>query len=389
MKLSGFTLLEMSVVMVIAGIAMASAGGLYRIYAERLALDKTSDNMTLIHTALQNYYIKNLKYPCPADPSLGLDNDLSGVSQCTPGGGVVRTTGRDTRADTDTNPDNILIGAVPYKSLDLGTYTENGNLHNYNSIGDAGTASTSLDGWGEQIIYAVSESQTATATFDTEGGAISLQTEYGDTLVSPVGSAYFVLASTGKDGVGGYSRDGAISKACGSVAGVDSENCDNDSTFVQGIRSEGAGATHYDDIVYYQKATATTLWTYEKDPITGKIQKNVYNLNKGNVGIGVASPTERLDVGGDIKALDFRSEYICDSTGTYCFEALSLGGSGMVCPSTATTLGLLTGIENGQPVCVSMPVPTSLPAFTCPKKSGKQTVLTGIGLDGSYQCESL
>ena len=63
----GFTLLDLSVSMIVIGLIGAGALQTYRMYAETKDYGNTHSTFGGIQTAMANFYYDNGFYPCPAD----------------------------------------------------------------------------------------------------------------------------------------------------------------------------------------------------------------------------------------------------------------------------------------------------------------------------------
>lgn len=378
----GFSLVELAMVMVVSGIIMSAVADVYRVYAERKSVELTSNHLATIQESIQAFYNKNGRYPCPARANLNYDNSIAaGDENCSAGvvSGITRVVGR--------GGNTVLIGAIPYSTLRKEDTGATATMSLYTL-----PQNTALDGWGQKMTYAVTELQTKKTTFKQESGAVYIRTEGGapaDSLVEPDGSVHFMLVSHGRDRKGSYARSGTITAACASSPGNDNENCDNDAEFIQGIIIDPVGALHYDDYVLFHKVSQGSLWSRVKTA-AGVITIDVYNLNSGNIGVGFTAPTapttptERLHVVGDVKADNVFSRFICDQTGTRCFQASTFGSAtGDRCTGSATTIGLMTGIELGRVRCTTAAAPAVYPVFTCPVGQ----VLTGISYGGNYTCK--
>lgn len=234
----GFTLIEMAIVMVIAGLIMAGImeALAFRLQQQRAA--ETKDRIERIQTALLEYASQNGRLPCPASRAAAIGTPEFGMqTDCTtaPAAGTVE-------ADSLAPPDPITgrrpkvrIGAVPVKDLRL----SKGHM---------------ADGWGRRFTYAVATDLASTASsYASHDGVISVTDQDGNSQIIPADTAAFVVLSHGPDGRGGYDYlNGSLSPdVCGNPAtdGIDAENCNDDSLFIDEIYSTAGGAGYYDDYI--------------------------------------------------------------------------------------------------------------------------------------------
>ena len=129
---SGFTLLELAIVVLIMGIMMIPILDLYTSYLRQEKLQVTKDNISKVSVALTVF--NPIRYPCPSNralapshPDYGKDVckitgfTLGGVPNCVTTGmeqGICKTVGaRDTDDDTDTTVGNnnefVLVSFSP------------------------------------------------------------------------------------------------------------------------------------------------------------------------------------------------------------------------------------------------------------------------------------
>lgn len=366
LKRQGFSLIELAIVLAIAGLILAALLSAYNQYQARKGLEDTQARMNSISAAIMLFYSENGRYPCPASHTLSVNDANSGKESCpaaTPAigscdSGICRAAGaRDVGGDG--NPDPVLIGTVPYKDLNISL-----NLSMQNTF----------DGYGQQFTYAVTEALTDQLTFDETAGAIGVTSETGISVITPADSGHVVIVSHGPDAKGGYTPEGLQARAC-AAGQMDGENCDDDANFIAGIRSMGSNADYYDDMVRFALWKVTTLWT--QSPLN---PNDIYNRNPGNVGIGTDTPTERLDVNGNVKAIDMQADRFCDVTGGDCFPADTIGGSGISCSSGQA----MTGIAYNSAVCDPLTFPSGVTPGTCP--SGQ--FVAGIDASGNIVCAS-
>lgn len=370
----GFTLIELTIVMVAMGFVMVAGLQIYKVYTQKQAVEVTYERMNRVVNALQQSFslidpatgMMLGHYPKPgllglprgdSDEGVSADySDFPAMNSCN--NGLCLSDGaRDVNGDG--SPDPVLIGSVPYKTL--------------MEISDNSldlTGEDVYDAWGNKLVYAVTSMQTDSATFDNEVGAIGVETEFGDSLLKTPGSAHMLVMSMGPDGVGAFKPNGNQPVAC-TGAGMDIENCDMDADFISGLISHGEGATHFDDYVMFKRIDTTKLW--ETDYAGG-----IYNLNPGFVGVHTDTPTQKLDVNGSMEIDNTQIDYVCNGAGTACFRNFKLGGSGMKCTGGKA----VTQIKNGDVVC-DTPAFAPLVTESCPPAT---PYMQGISLSGDLIC---
>lgn len=218
---SGFTLIEVTLVMLVGGILLSIFGTSLLNLMREAKIRQTEIRINEVNEALTRFASYNNRLPCAANRTLR--PEVTGYA-------IEHTSCTGTQAGTDTNNDGVRIGMVPTRTLGLP------DEYGY-------------DAWGTRFIYAVTESLTNVATYDPTSAAIVISSGGG-------ANAAYALVSVGPDRKGGYSVDGVISSNCNSSAGRDIENCNDDATFVNGIQSMGQNADYYDDYIRYQSLVA-------------------------------------------------------------------------------------------------------------------------------------
>ncbi len=378
-KQRGFTLVEFAVVVMVSGFLLAGALDLYTTHLAYYRYQSTAAKMDNIYSAISNYSAVPTinRLPFPSDPTLSAISNPDAGCECGScsnttaacnalvamptgacSGGICKVAGHHhTSANPNPGNDPVYIGAVPYKTIMAGI----GNP----AVGNTVMGDT-LDTWNYQTGYAVSSGSTNAGTYG-QGvyGVIDVTTEAGVELVSPPGSANFVIVFYGENHMGAHTAEGAISTPC-TVGTVDYENCNGDYKFIQGLRSMAAGPNYFDDIVQFSSFSITKLWDFSSSS-----NANIYNLNVGNVGVGTPSPpdptfpAQKLDVAGTVAlpaGIGITEAEICDGGGTACWLPNLLAGgpvgstypSNNWCPPAPPGyINVVTGMVGGVVQCTT------------------------------------
>ncbi len=413
-KISGFTLIEIAIVIAVAGLILSGSIYAYKLTMTTKPIQVTRANFEIIELAMSKFLALHGRLPCPAKPELREEEADAGVESCyevgiTPlcnnsltssnGAGLCAEGGRD--ADGDTLADQVVIGSVPYTTLGL-TYTE-GN-----------------DGRFRKIKYVVTDSLTDAATYDEDLGAIYIVNPLGvssidgsgvispsyktatppdalnGTFPYPYGSGQFYLMSFGKNNIssyvftsgGGLANRTAAAYQCDRVMtesspffGLDFENCNNDTYFFSSTRyavSDAASNMWYlDDIIHTNfrvKPYEGGEWQYSgtvtnpEEPVAVRVKNS-----SARVGIGTDKPSATMEVNGNMKTDKIIAEKICDFTNN-CFSPKILVGNGA--SACADGGGTLQGFKDGKPVCVNTTF-TGINFGACPAEQVFQGVDSG------------
>lgn len=371
-SIRAFSLIELAIAMALLGLFFASSLQVYQVKRQELVKNQVDANFRAIYNALGKYVALNGRYPRPmpqlytrADAGYGLEKATPfAAGDCT-GIGLCRGTGGDDTIDADTDADEVLVGGVPFKTLGL-------------------AESQSLDGYGRRFTYAVSEEMTVAGNTSSSYGAVLVKAMGFSAgsgtpfLSTPSESIPHVIVSHGKDGIGAYTLEGKLARACGSVMTSQDENCNNDGIFIRtrdGQVSSDTSIYKNDDLIETDIWSDNNYWAIQAE--------GIYNRYIQQVGIGRNNPTEMLDVVGNIKTTTARASQICTnktkgSGDRYCFQADQIGGSGMNCGG-----GLMIGIQNNMAVCAQVEIPTS-EIYRVPCPYGQ--FMTGIGATGIISC---
>jgi prepilin-type N-terminal cleavage/methylation domain-containing protein len=224
----GFSLVELSIVIVIVGIMLAAALKMGSASMNSAKITDTERKLAVIQSALQLYYETNGKLPCPAKSDDALTDATFGVEDCvTPtisGGGV-------------------LGGVVPSRTLNV-------------------PDSYMFDGWGNRISYFIHDGSNTTGLWTdtplTPGAYCTTDLKINDAAGNQVSSTpIYVLISHGKDGEGAYNRGGTRKANVGGKAqstnAAATNNISATDTYVDAPINDGnVTANYFDDIVRWQ-----------------------------------------------------------------------------------------------------------------------------------------
>lgn len=405
---AGFSLIELAILMVIAGLLVSSALSTFDTYQKRTALNSTIEKRNNIEIALGRFVAEYGRLPCPANAALAVTDSNSGIENCRPGGlaypdlspsdcsGHCRIEGaRKYFSTTNGVPetpglskDRVLRGVVPYKTLGLALWE-------------------AYDGWGTMMTYAVTELLSSSfllspddpppygrinfkkdiVTGETPGsanGAIDVAT-WDEALGADDPAPYpgtqtifsfpFVIVSHGPDRRGGWTVNGAVAIPCAGE-GRDLVNCNpQGSSFVDpAYVVMRAGDLYYDDAVLsYAYVSSSDKWYYSG---VGAIRNK-----EGKVGIDIEDPQTALDVEGSVRVAAARTAKFCDEAGDNCFDPGIIGGStGLSCGTGA----FMRGVSDETPDCaVGINLGSITPGVCAPGK-----FLVGFCVDGSMLCRA-
>jgi prepilin-type N-terminal cleavage/methylation domain-containing protein len=248
---SGFTLLELSIVLALIGIIVGMGLTTLTASLKTSQYNVTVRRMDEIEKALFNYALANNRIPCPSDlaqvpASATYGFEAGAASGSSPGTGTGVCTGTTmTPQATFKATTGTAEGGVPTRALQL----PDDYLY---------------DGWGRRFRYAVDPTYTASAALPAPAGgpctastsAIAVNDASGSARTT---TAIYVLISHGANGHGTYTSNGVAVNA-GSINQGEQANCHCSST----------GASSSYPLANYQPsgtATGFTVPTYvEKYP---------------------------------------------------------------------------------------------------------------------------
>ncbi len=405
-KSAGFTLIELAIIILIAGILSVPLIQMYANYIVEKDIETTKTRIVDAGRAIS--ISSTIRYPCPSNRALPPTNanygvdvcsiagfTLAGVPNCNTTGaeqGICKAPGaRDTSDDIDTTAGNnnefVLIGGVPLK---VGGTT----------IGGVSGSST-VDAWGKQLNYAVS--YTSARPNRSEGftrfknGVIRVVDEFGNNTAATNDDAQFVIYSSGPDRRGGFQERTGVRLNCNTGV-VDGENCDGDNTFTESL-AHFEGTLHYDDYMYVQTDQSANLWLVVADGTASNLPtSHIQTIPNGNVGVNTTAPgasspsgTEvRLDVNGNIVADTVRTRQICMKDGSNCMS-LEWNASFFGSQKTSVSGGVrndcgdgevISSIGNNQVSCSKADITVTGTQVYCPVTRWVEQILT----DGRIKC---
>jgi prepilin-type N-terminal cleavage/methylation domain-containing protein len=264
---AGFTLLEISVVLVI--IALVVGGGLSLLVASAKSaqFNGTVAKMDAIQKALLQYRVAFNRIPCPGDLTLTASSSNYGTEGANQG----TCTGGTPAANYSGS--GVAEGAVPTGALRL-------------------PDDYMYDAWGHRFRYAVSVNMTAASPFSgaCPTGAITVNDA---TETARTTDAAYALISHGANGHGGFTSNGVVYNG-GSTNADELTNCHCNSsgsattysgTYVEKLptASSGTYTNSFDDIVTFGEAwqQLQTPQTYASAS-TCNTTEYIYVLDAGN-----------------------------------------------------------------------------------------------------------
>lgn len=403
----GFSLIEVCIALIIIGLILTPLFQYWNALAIKAKIENTTSNLRVTRAALEKFVLKNGHYPIPASPGLALNDANYGLPQaeaslvpCLPNVtqacriAAVTPSLRDD--DGNSAPDEVFIGSVPFQTLGI-------------------TERNAIDGYGNKLLYVVSQTQTNPATYDDEFGIISLRYNDDTALPNSDSTIDVLLLSHGEDGRGAFSINGVQPHPCGDPDQVrDYQNCQNTSVFDSGIdiidsfgntrsgKSRGNSVLAWMDHYEVLRTPLIDEWAELANT------ENMHNRNLSSVRIGVVSNDETIgvDVDGDVRT---RSSDITNPDGLFTNDICMFGTNncatvgfigtdtapaapvnnlpasdtdGIRCPNGVAMIG----IAGGNQVCQSSAMRVTPPAnivYSCP---AAQPIAKGITAAGVIQC---
>lgn len=256
----GFSLVEIALVLVIAGIALSAGLAVLGSKIEQARIDSTRDRSEAIRQALVAFVAQNSRLPCPAAPGILVGTagynvervgGAAGAQTCTAGNGL-------TNNIVAAAPAGVSRGVIPCLTLGL-------------------TEEACTDGWGSRFTYFVQNSAVRLTANNVSGmrGSMTVHTFVPTipptapavlTGLMPTGNqinacsatagdnacnlaAVAMVISHGANRAGGFVPTSAAAlPAAGDVSAYELENSDDDIRFIQNAYIE-EGLNTFDDML--------------------------------------------------------------------------------------------------------------------------------------------
>jgi prepilin-type N-terminal cleavage/methylation domain-containing protein len=261
----GFTLVEIVVVLFILGVVISMAVAVTNALTASQRLSVTTTRLTAVDTAFVQYVMQQKRLPCPADGTLASTDANAGTEN-----------GR-TAAGCTTNEAG---GVVPWRALGLAeaditdgwnrrmTYRVQPGLAADGALDmswcdSAGTAAAGVGGvCNNTPVGACSSSALGSCTSPAnflQNKGLTVKNVAGTTVMDPTTQPYtgaaYVVISAGSTGGGAYTSNGVLAPSATTDGTQEQKNYASlgytagTTYYVDDTIADGAGATHFDDIV--------------------------------------------------------------------------------------------------------------------------------------------
>ena len=116
-KITGFTFLELSMIIVIASLIMTYSLVINDRISDWQKAKETDKKLAVINQKLKIYFKRNQKLPCPADLSLSIYNGSFGNEELN--GSTCDTVSSGVTSFGGSGSDEVFMGGVPLDALNL------------------------------------------------------------------------------------------------------------------------------------------------------------------------------------------------------------------------------------------------------------------------------
>lgn len=220
---SGFSLVELTVVLAIIAVVMTSAIALFTVSLEGRAYRTTQARLATLQKALFNYRLAYNRLPCPADNENAISGVYYGVEAAVTGYCKGGTPAADLAGSSG------AYGMIPVRTLGL-------------------PDEAAFDGWGRRFNYAILPNYALENSFDTipmgtiEGLTISTT---GGTVITT--AAAYIIVSHGKNGHGALNGPTAAPVNASSTNANELLNCKCTSTSAANVAADVASFVQGDE----------------------------------------------------------------------------------------------------------------------------------------------
>ncbi len=235
-KISGFTLVEISVALVIVALLLAGVIGAYQNQLQANRIRETRMTLADIRDAIFGFTIGSGHLPCPADPEPA--SSTSGAGQ---------------EARDAENKCTFIEGVVPWATLGVRELDAWGGRFSYRVTGD----------FADFDRLTIGDSATCTPAPETADIPVSFAVcSAGDLIILSrdgalgVPTSVAVIVSHGRNRAGSWGPQGG-SRLAGAT-GPELENANQDPTFLNGLFRDAGDAgsgVYYDDLVEWIPAS--------------------------------------------------------------------------------------------------------------------------------------
>ena len=333
----GFTIVELSIVLIVIGILIVPALQIWSQWNKQQVVTRTDTAMNQTQRALNNFLSSYGYYPCPAranavpgDADYGRESKTAGVCTAVANGVWQVNSSNAANADVVANPE-VYVGSIPFRDMNM-------------------PERFAYDGHNNRILYAVTGLLTDDSTFQIDDGGISV-VRYDDSITADVSAleaadtAHFFIFTSGDNHAGAIDRSGSVIDACPAAPAFTNENCDWQSGG-DAVFRVGTSRGNFDDTGFYVTNDNAAEWRYASDASTDinlrvatKFTVGATQATDVDAGIGYADlqVVDGADPGNLRAEGNFLSTRICNEAGTNCFFPEAIGGltpaEGLECPA--------------------------------------------------------
>lgn len=388
-KQFGFSLIELTIVIIIAGLMFAAAASALQVFLNQSKQQSTDQNIASVRSALELHVQQHGRLPCPASMSAAQGTAEFGREplNCATNNsldigtlaGIYPRRGLNTNADNPNSP--VWVGTVPTRTLNI-------------------PDQLMMDGYNRRLVYAVTRVLTVENAYDgsiftspNQQGQIGIYADDTETIsvITPEGSAVFALFSLGEDGLGARTIAGVEYNPCphDDAAQEQRKNCaflqDNANgraAFRETIRTVNANQVVYDDKLVFSVNAG------EAEVPVPLCAQGEFPVSNGDSYECIAGGACGLN---EVLTSDGADGFTCTNLRTLMSQVLANCSGSEVLTNRAGTISCVTDQQGSSAPPPAAPAPASLAGRRCcPCQWG---CLHGPGLTDvngnctGYQCD--